>query len=114
MLMELIYRNDYGASYKIENAPNPICTLQLIVDSVGIFMSEADLAHLLEIVRDSDRPCFCDECNGSKCSKIWCTSAMHDLCLKIDEGRLQQLEDLIVGTQFILHIDDTLSQYRIN
>ncbi|MEM7484494.1 MAG: hypothetical protein AAF348_04735 [Bacteroidota bacterium] len=112
--MELIYKNDYGACFTVKNAPNPVCTLQLIVDSIGIFMSEDDLLHLLEVVRNSDGACFCEECKGSQCSKIWCSGPMHDLCLKIDEGRLEKLEDLIVGTQFIINMNQTLEQYRIS
>ncbi|MEX0274249.1 MAG: hypothetical protein AB3N16_07725 [Flavobacteriaceae bacterium] len=112
--MELIYGNKYGACYKVKGAPNPICTLQMIIDSIGIFMSEQDLAHLLDIVRDADRPCFCKECDGSRCGKIWCAGPMHDLCLKLDEDKLAELEDLIMGTRFILGMDQTLERYRIS
>ncbi|UJH66453.1 hypothetical protein [Allomuricauda sp. SCSIO 65647] len=112
--MELIYENSYGASYKIENAPNPTCKLQMVIDTIGIFMSETDLAHLLEIVRDSGKPCFCEECKGQKCSKIWCNGPFHDMCLKMDESNQAQLEDLILGTQFILNMDQTLEKYSIN
>lgn len=111
--MEQIYRNEYGACYAIQNAPNPICTLQLVVDSIGIFMSVDDLSHLLEVVRNSDKACFCEECQGNPCNKIWCSGPMHDLCLKIDEDRLKLLEDLIVGTQFTLNMNQTLEEYRI-
>ena len=112
--MELIYKNNYGACYKIVEAPNRLCKIQLVVDSIGIFMSEADLEHLLEIVRQADEPCFCPECNGAPSKKIWSTGPYHDICLKVDDGQREEMEDLIVGTQFVLNIDDTLSQYRID
>lgn len=111
--MELLYKNSYGASYRIENAPNPICTVQLIVDCIGLFMSEADLAHLLEVVKASYEPCFCEECKETQGKKIWSTSPFHDLALKVDATILKELEDLIVGTQFLLNMDETLKQYRL-
>ena len=111
--MELIYGNNYGAFFKVFNAPNPLCKYQLIVDSIGIFMSEGDLDNLLDIVRDSGKACYCEECRGTQCSKIWCTGPLHDLCLKLDEGTLSELEDLILGTRFIINMDQTLDKYRI-
>lgn len=111
--MDLIYRNQYGACYRIYNAPNPICTLQLVVDSVGIFMSEDDLYHLLNIVRDSDKPCHCAECSGGKCNKIWCANPLVDICLKVDDDVLNLMEDLIQGTRFILDMNSTLSRNEI-
>jgi len=41
--MELIYKNDYGATYSIENSPNPHLKMQLVVDTVALFISEDDL-----------------------------------------------------------------------
>lgn len=48
--MELIYKNDYGAVFHVNNSPNPACEMQLVIDTVGLFMSRADLDHLLAIV----------------------------------------------------------------
>ena len=111
--MQLIYSNKYGACYRITESPNPACKFQLVVDSIGIFMSDADLEHLLTTVRDAEQPCYCPECNGKASKKIWCSGPLHDLCLKVNEISRKELEDLIVGTQFILNIDDTLAQHRI-
>lgn len=111
--MELIYKNDYGATYKLVNSPNPNCEMQLIVDTVGLFMSRDDLNHLLKIVRKSHEPCTCHECGGNQCNKIWCKNPLIDICLKVDEPILEKIEDLIRGTQFILNIDDTLEEYRL-
>ncbi|MEM9141346.1 MAG: hypothetical protein AAGA86_00070 [Bacteroidota bacterium] len=111
--MEPIYQNAYGTVFKVEGAPNPECTFQMVIDSIGIFMSEADLHRLLNIVRDSDRPCYCNACGGKKCRKIWAKGPLHELKLKLDDQTLPQLEDLILGTRFILNMDDTLNQYRI-
>lgn len=111
--MELIYKNEYGATYKIENSPNENCEMQLIVDTVGLFMSRADLSHLLKIVKRSHEPCTCEECGGNHCNKIWCTNPLIDICLKVDEPILNKIEDLIKGTQFILNIDDTLDEFRL-
>lgn len=111
--MELIYKNEYGGTYKIHNSPNPACEMQLIVDTVGLFMSRDDLTHLLKIVQKSHEPCTCEECGGNQCDKIWCTNPLIDICLKVDEPILHKMEDLIKGTQFILNIDDTLEQYRL-
>ena len=46
--MELVYRNDYGASFRVKNIPNTRCTLQLVVDSIGLFMTEDDMENLLK------------------------------------------------------------------
>ncbi|NAS31337.1 hypothetical protein GTQ40_10170 [Flavobacteriaceae bacterium R38] len=112
--MELIYKNNYGASYKILNAPNADCKLQLIVDSIGIFMTFNDLDKLLNVVRNADEPCDCPDCKGGPREKIWYTNPLLDVCLKVDDVILTQIEDLIVGTKFILNMNDTLQQYRIN
>lgn len=111
--MELIYKNDYGATYKIEKRPNSMCEMQLVVDTVGLFMSRDDLTHLLKMVRRSHERCDCYECGGKPCNKIWCTSPFIDICLKVDEPILNKMEDLIRGTQFILNIDDTLDEFRL-
>ncbi|WP_339713717.1 hypothetical protein [uncultured Kriegella sp.] len=111
--MELIYKNEYGACFRIYNAPNPICTIQLVVDTIGIFMSEADLEHLLTMVRESDTPCQCRDCGGEKCNKIWCATPLVDICLKVNDKILEQMEDLIMGTRFLLEIDSTLEQHKI-
>lgn len=111
--MELIYRNNYGAFYNIRNATNLNCKLQMVVDTVGIFLSESDIAYLLKIVRDSHEPCSCAECKGKRCNKIWTTGPFIDICLKVDDDILEQMEDLILGTQFILNMDATLEKHRI-
>lgn len=111
--MELIYKNDYGATYKILNSVNLACEMQLVVDTVGLFMSREDLTHLLKIVRRSHEPCTCVDCGGNQCNKIWCTNPLIDICLKVDEPILKKMEDLIKGTQFMLDMDDTLDEYRL-
>ncbi|GAB5475243.1 MAG: hypothetical protein Mars2KO_33420 [Maribacter sp.] len=110
--MELIYKNDYGAVFHVNNSPNPACEMQLVIDTVGLFMSRADLDHLLAIVIKSHEPCYCEECGG-QCNKIWCANPLIDICLKVDEAILRQMEDLIRGTQFMLNMDSTLQQYRL-
>lgn len=111
--MELIYKNTYGACYRIYQAPNPNCKVQMVVDTVGIFMSENDIAYLLDIVRSSHKPCNCSECNGERCNKIWTTNSLIDICLKVDDDILDLMEDLILGTQFMLKMEDTLKKQNI-
>ncbi|MEH6681507.1 MAG: hypothetical protein V7724_13235 [Sediminicola sp.] len=111
--MYLIYKNAYGAIYGIENAPNPLCTLQLVVDTVGIFMARDDLSHLLEIVMRPHGPCNCAQCTGDDCHKIWCSGQLFDICLKLDPATLQLLQELIQGTQFVLGVDSTLGKFHI-
>ncbi len=111
--MEVIYQNDYGTTFLLTDAPNPACRIQLVVDAIGLFMSIEDLEHLLHIVQGSDKPCNCADCGGLPCEKIWCANPLIDICLKVDGPRLDQLEDLIKGTQFIMNLDATLEQYRM-
>lgn len=111
--MELIYKNDYGATYKTRNHPNPNCNVQLVIDSVGIFMSEKDLINLLNIIRKFDEPCNCSECEGKRCNKIWTTGPLIDTVIKVDDEILKHLEDLVLGTQFMINMDATLEQHEI-
>ncbi|MFS4467342.1 hypothetical protein [Maribacter sp. 2210JD10-5] len=112
--MELIYKNDYGATYYVKNSPNPSCEMQLVIDTVGLFISKSDLDHLLKIVNKSNEPCNCDECGGNQCNKIWCSNPLIDICLKVNEPILEMMEDLIKGTHFILDMDATLEKYRVD
>ena len=112
--MKLIYQNNYGATFEIKNAPNPQCKLQLIVDSIGLFMTEADLENLLQLVEQSDQPCHCPECSGEQCKKLWCLSPFYEFGLTIDKENKSELLDLIKGTKFLLSMDETLNQYRIS
>ncbi|MDD7888132.1 hypothetical protein [Flavivirga sp. 57AJ16] len=111
--MELIHKNDYGVCYKIDKYCHPRFDVQLVINSIGIYMSEAELHNLLKIVRDSDKPCFCDECAGEKCNKIWCTNPLIDICLKMDEYKLELIEDLILRALFFLEMNSTLVQLHI-
>lgn len=111
--MELIYQNNYGATFKMKNSPNPDCELQLVIDSIGIFMSHQDLTELKTVIGKFQVPCQCADCKGATCTKIWSSSPRMDFCLKVDKPRLHELEDLIKGTQFILGLDNTLEKYRV-
>lgn len=110
--MELLYQNDYGAVYKIDPSPIPDCDMQLVVDGVGLFMTTADLEHLLQMVLESHEPKYCADCGGP-CQKIWCTHPLVDICLKVDAPTLRLMEDLIRGTLFMLNLDSTLAPYRL-
>ncbi|MDO6518158.1 hypothetical protein [Zobellia uliginosa] len=111
--MELLYQNGYGAMYKMNKARTGVRELQMIVDTVGVFMSRDDLDHLLGIVRKSNEPCTCAECGGNHCNKIWCSGPLVDICLKVDEAIIDHMEDLIQGAQFMLDMDATLEKYRL-
>ncbi|WP_299532463.1 hypothetical protein [Ulvibacterium sp.] len=112
--MELLYENDYGVTYKLLHSPNPSCDIQLVIDTVGLFMSRSDLDHLLKIVLKSHgSSCACPECDGDCCNRIWCANPLMDINLKVNERILFLLEDLIRGTQFILDMDATLKENRV-
>ena len=111
--MELIYKNDYGASYNVANQSNPNCAIQMVIDITGIFMTKPEIRNLLSIVRNSDKPCNCEYCKGEICGKIWTTSSLVDICIKVDDIILGYLEDLILGTLFILNLNSTLEKHRI-
>ncbi|HET8737172.1 MAG TPA: hypothetical protein VFM69_11290 [Pricia sp.] len=110
--MKPIHQNENGAVYRVDNSPNPICKFQLVIDSIGIFMSRGDLEHLLDIVQQSYAPCHCAECQGKR-DKIWCSNPMIDICLKVDEPSLNGLEDLLRQTFFILDMDATLQKNKL-
>lgn len=112
--MKLIYQNKYGSTYLLKNAPNPKCKIQLVVDTIGLFMCEEDLDNLLRIVHGSFDPCFCENCQGQACNKIWCSNALADICLKVNEPTLNLLDDLIKGTKFILNMNETLDIHRLS
>lgn len=111
--MELIYKNKYGSSFSMDNVPNAKCRMQLVIGSTGIFMSEYELINLLEIVKNSHEPCTCEICDGDRCNKIWTTNSLIDICIKVDDVILELLEDLILGTLFILNMKTTLEENKI-
>ncbi|MEM8928355.1 MAG: hypothetical protein AAGC45_09130 [Bacteroidota bacterium] len=111
--MKLIYKNDYGATFKIKNVPNTNCSLQLVVDCIGIFLTESDLSKLLHMVEQSNQPCYCEDCHGEKCKRLWCTSKYYEFGLALNEENIKGLVDLVKGTQFLLNMDETLKQYRL-
>ncbi len=111
--MELLYQNSYGAIYKMPKVESHICEMQMIVDTIGIFLSREDLDHLLSIVYKSTEPCTCADCGGNFCNKIWCSNPLIDICLKVDESILDHMEDLIKGAQFMLDMNATLEKYRL-
>ncbi|MBL4745806.1 MAG: hypothetical protein JKY08_05510 [Flavobacteriaceae bacterium] len=111
--MELIYKNDYGTSYSVEYGPSEAHNIQLVIGTVGIFMTEKDLDVLLRVVRNSHTPCNCENCGGKRRNTIWSTSSLIDFCLKVDKKRLLLIEDLIVGTNFILNMSLELDKHSI-
>ena len=111
--MTLVYGNKYGATYLMENSPNPHCKMQLVVDSIGIFMCKEDLENLLVIVQKSHEPCPCEDCSGKACNKIWCSNPLLDICLKMNESTLDLMEDLIKGTQFMLNLDESIDEFLL-
>lgn len=112
--MNLIYSNNYGACYKIDKGSKSKYILQLVIDSIGIFMTKEDLKDFLVIILQEPPPCTCKECGGERCNKIWCSGPFLDVCLKVNPDVLKQLEDLIRGSLFILEMDKTLDEFRIN
>lgn len=111
--MNLIYKNDYGAIYSLEGAPNPNCSHQLIIGSIGIYMSLNDLSYLLDIVEACHYPCHCENCQGTFPDKIFFPNGNSEMCLHIDPFILADLEDLIKQTQFELNITQTLKGFKI-
>lgn len=111
--MKLIYKNNYGSSYLLANAPNPKCKIQLVINTIGLFMCTEDLDNLLQIVKGSYEPCNCEDCGGKVCNKIWCSNPLVDICLKVNEPTLDLIEDLIKGTKFILNMESTLDKHKL-
>lgn len=114
MDMKLIYKNEYGCCFKVNDCASSMYQLQLVVDSVGMFMSMTDLNNLLRIVTKPGEVCNCEECQNSPYKKIWCSNPLVDICLKVDEVTLGQVEDLILGTKFMLEVETTLNENSIN
>ncbi|MFB9053915.1 hypothetical protein ACFFVB_12585 [Formosa undariae] len=112
--MDLIYTNTYGACYTVDHEPDSNKVLQLVIDTVGIFMTKEDLNHMLNMILEEPLPCECNDCGGEMCNKIWCSGPLLDICLKVDFQILKLLEDLIRGTLFMLEMDKTLDEHRIN
>tara|TARA_B100000809_G_scaffold265832_1_gene325956 strand:+ start:6956 stop:7303 length:348 start_codon:yes stop_codon:yes gene_type:complete len=115
--MEEIYRNEYGVSYRSfdSNKPKEI-SVQLIIDRVGLYLSIPELEHLKRIVLNKTigDPCMCSDCQGKVSNKIWCTNPLIDICFKFNDTNIEEIEDLITGTQFMLDIDKTLKKYALD
>jgi hypothetical protein len=114
--MEEIYQNDYGVSYRNFDKTNKENGVQIIIDRVGLYLSLKELEHLKKIVQNKSHgdPCMCSECQGQVSNKIWCTNPLIDICLKFNQDNIEKIEDLIIGTQFILNMDKTLKKYALN
>ncbi|MEI6864658.1 hypothetical protein [Flavicella sp.] len=113
--MEEIYRNNYGVSYRNYDNDNDENGVQLIIDRIGLYLTVNELANLKRIVSDKTEgePCMCSECQGTVSNKIWCTNPLIDICLKFNDDNIQDIEDLITGTQFILNMDKTLRKFAL-
>lgn len=111
--MNIIFRNPYGAVCYVKDSLNPECRLQLIVDTIGVFMSIADLEYLLSVVINTRKSNSCKDC-GDAFDKISCKNELIDLHFKVDNGRLKLFEELIKGTLFNIKMDDTLEANKIN
>lgn len=111
--MDIIYKNEYGTVFNLEDSSTEPKKLLMRIDNVGLFMTIPEMNYLHDVIKNSDTPCFCDDCKGKKCDKIWCTNPMVDICLKVKGPGLEHLEDLILGTKFIINMDATLDEFRI-
>lgn len=111
--MKIIFRNSYGAIGHVNYSFNPECKLQLIIDTIGIYMSLTDLKYLLSVVEKTRVSCTCKDC-GNELDRIICKNSRIDLRLKINRVRLQLLEELIKETLFILEIENTLKINKID
>jgi hypothetical protein len=115
--MEEIYRNEYGVSYRnFDLEKDEKRGVQLIIDRVGLYLSIPELENLKRIVLNKyeGEPCMCSECQGEVSNKIWCTNPLIDICLKFNDANIEEIEDLITGTQFMLNIDETLKKYALD
>jgi len=111
--MELIYENEYGRCYSVSHGPSIKHNIQMVIGTVGVFMTGKDMEALLLVVRNSHAPCNCENCGGKRRNKILTTSVLIDFCLKVDEHILPLIEDLIVGTNFMLNMGIELDKHRI-
>ncbi len=114
--MKLIYKNNYGTTYSIASSSDLRYTMQMVINNIGIFMSSAELNNLLNVVRSSygvNEVCNCEQCKGERLNKLWKSNPFLDIGLKVDDTILSSLEDLILGTQFILNVDSVLQENRI-
>lgn len=115
--MKEIYKNNYGVSYYVTNHVNPKYELQLVINNLGIYMSTDEMRNLLKLVRSSyailENKCNCKNCSQKELSSLWKINTFFEIRLKINNRVLTLLEDLIVGTQFILNMDVVLDEHRI-
>ena len=111
--MELIYKNDYGTCYSVEHGPSSKHNIQMVIGTVGVFMTGRDMDALLHVVRNSHEPCHCENCGGKRRNTILTTSPLIDFSLKVNEDVLLEIEDLIVGTNFMLNIEIELDKHSI-
>ncbi|MEN1785231.1 MAG: hypothetical protein AAGF77_08845 [Bacteroidota bacterium] len=110
--MEIVYNNEYGAICAVKNSPNHECTLQLVIESVGLFMSRTDLEYFLTTVQKPFEPCQCPQCQG-KIDKIWCRNPIMDLCIKFNGSISKGIAELVEGALFVLDMQDTLLQNNL-
>lgn len=113
--MNLIYKNSYGSSYKVDTyiTNNQKRNIQIYIGTIGIYMTEKELSDLLKIIKQADKPCQCEACEGKVCNKIWTSNPLIDICIKLDDEVLDELEDLVSWTKFLIKLDSNLEDNSI-
>ncbi|MCB9426385.1 MAG: hypothetical protein H6584_05080 [Flavobacteriales bacterium] len=113
--MNLIYKNNYGSSYKVDSTvtKNPERNIQVYIGTIGIYMTQKELSDLYTIIKNAVKMCDCSHCKGQPCNRIWTSHPLIDICLKIDENTLDELEDLISWTKFLMNFESNLEENNI-
>ncbi|NJX14707.1 hypothetical protein [Tamlana crocina] len=109
--MELLYQNEYGASYALENSFDSEIKFQIVIGSVGMFLTQKDIDELQDLVQD----CKTESLRNKKnYDTIWKHTCFADVRIKLNQPLLHLLEDLVNGTHFVINMNATLRKNKIN
>jgi len=112
--MELIYQNEYGASYAVRDFFKTGHQFQIIIGSISIFLSKEDLIDLQNVINNFKGGCSCEDCGEKIFNSIWKYTYLADVRLKVDYISIGLLKDLITGTLFVINMNTTLKQNQIS
>ena len=110
--MDIVYENAYGSIYRASESPCAHCNYQLVVNTVGVYMSKSDLSYLLQVVTNRDIPAHAN--SRYDYDRIWCKNPLIDIHLKVEGQNHNRLIDLLKGALFNIEIEILLKANKIN
>lgn len=113
--MDYIYDNKLGASYRIENITDEENIVALEINQVSFLINHKELKQFVnssEEILNHYANCTCSPDTENKI--VIYKAKQTEIRMKLSYNQLQQLKDLLKGTQFRLSMNHLLKKYKIS